>query len=161
MKQLLSALLACVLLLAGCGKETDSGAETSALPAEHNASVSAPEGDYLEITERLFIAQTNDIYLNPENYFDKTIRYEGLFKSADWGEGDIHRFVLRYGPGCCGYDGEAGFEIAWDGELPNEDDWVEVIGQVEFYKYNDWDYLRVNATSVTVKEERGAEYVST
>lgn len=166
MKKALTGLLICGLLLAGCAREEAASApDINDLPPEHGMSVTAPDADFIEIKERLFIAQTNDIYLNPESYFEKTIRYEGMIKAADWsndkGVNDMHYFVLRYGPGCCGYDGEAGFEIDWEGDMPEVDEWVEVTGYVEFYLYNDFNYLRFHVTEMTVKEERGAEYVTT
>ncbi|MDR0663366.1 MAG: hypothetical protein LBF80_04720, partial [Spirochaetaceae bacterium] len=68
----------------------------------------------LEIKEKLFIAQTNEVYLNPEDYMGRRIKLEGLFKTDTYtGSAEIYRFVLRYGPGCCGYDGSAGFEVCW------------------------------------------------
>lgn len=120
--------------------------------------------DIVEIQERLFIAQTNDIYINPEDYLGKTIKYEGIFKSSTWEfEEDSKTFyyVIRYGPGCCGYDGEAGFEVMWDWQWPGEDDWCEAVGVLEAYEENGMQYLRLSLISLTVKEERGAEYVST
>ncbi|MGF7145109.1 uncharacterized membrane protein YcgQ (UPF0703/DUF1980 family) [Anaerotaenia torta] len=115
----------------------------------------------VEIREKMFIAQTNDIYLNSEDYLGKTIKYEGIFKSSYWEEDDTtYHFVIRYGPGCCGYDGEAGFEVNWDGGWPQEDDWCEVIGVLEEYEVNGQTYLQLALTSLTVLEKRGEEFVS-
>lgn len=184
MKKVLILMLAAVMLLAGCGKNTGDDAPVyaappastyqatapSAAPAEsssvpHNAPLPADEGGVIEITEKLFIAQTNDMYLNAPDYLGRTIKYEGIYKnSADWPEPPdpaIH-FVIRYGPGCCGYDGEAGFEVRWDGEYPNPDDWVEVVGVLREEEYQSgYKILYVDVTSLTVKEERGAEFVAT
>ncbi|MDR1748537.1 MAG: hypothetical protein LBR47_05700 [Spirochaetaceae bacterium] len=121
-----------------------------------------PDKDEIVISERLFIAQTNDIYINPLEYLGKTIRYEGLFKSAYLEETDtIFHYVIRYGPGCCGYDGEAGFEIVWTGPLPRENDWCEAVGTLEVYEEQGYQFLRLSLTSLKVLETRGAEYVST
>jgi hypothetical protein len=130
----------------------------------------------IEIREKLFIAQTNEIYLNPEDYMGRTIRLEGLFKTEHYaGEEDPYCFVLRYGPGCCGYDGSAGFEVAWaprivtgDGPpvnaltppFPNEDDWVEAVGMLSSYDADGYPYLYLQLTSLTVKQQRGAEFVT-
>jgi len=139
-------------------KPSDSDKETSA----HETDIELSDSDVVEISEKLFIAQTNDIYINTEDYLGKTIKYEGIFKSYYWEEADTtYCYVIRYGPGCCGYDGEAGFEVAWDGELPGEDDWCEAVGILETYDENGIQYLRLSLTSLTVKDERGAEYVST
>lgn len=145
----------------------DVSAQAPAL--SHSTSVPPPTGDLVEIDERLFIALTNDIYINTEDYLGKTIKYEGLFKTMQWPQGDEEQtiyYVIRYGPGCCGYDGEAGFEIVWeegDGDIdwPQVDDWCEVVGVLEIYELDGWEYLRLVLSSLTVLEERGAEFVST
>ena len=67
--------------------------------------------------------------------------------------------VIRYGPGCCGTDGNAGFEVKWDGEYPNQNDWVEVMGILEEYEENGYHYLRIAIDSLTVLPVRGAETV--
>lgn len=170
-----------MLILAGCSKtsneapavdvsqsavsasEAISGDSTkNKESAEHETDDELSAYDVVEISEKLFIAQTNDIYINTEDYLGKTIKYEGIFKSYYWDEMDAtYCYVIRYGPGCCGYDGEAGFEVAWDGELPQEDDWCEAVGVLETYEENGYQYLRLSLTSLTIKDERGAEYVST
>lgn len=162
-----------------------SGAETAApgLPDEQGAAKlaqkrAAPEKIDLEIREKLFIAQTNDVYLNPEDYMGKTIKLEGLFKVERYaGEEKQYCFVLRYGPGCCGNDGSAGFEVAWGrpqpypgpgsvktlppGPLfPQRDAWVEAVGVLDTYEEDGYPYLYLDLFSLTEKEERGAEFVS-
>jgi uncharacterized membrane protein YcgQ (UPF0703/DUF1980 family) len=123
-------------------------------------------GAVVEIKEKMFIAQTNDVYLNPEDYMGKTIKLEGLFKSYDSTDyGDSYCFVIRYGPGCCGNDGSAGFEVAWDSpaqgpSYPEEDAWVEAEGVLKSYEEDGFPYLYLSLSSLTEKEERGAEFVS-
>jgi uncharacterized membrane protein YcgQ (UPF0703/DUF1980 family) len=110
----------------------------------------------------MFIAQTNDVYLNAEDYFGKTIKLEGIFKLEQYDNAD-YCFVLRYGPGCCGSDGNAGFEVAWNKSAnktyPATDDWVEAIGVLKTYKENDYPYLYLDLTSLTVMDKRGREFV--
>ncbi len=198
MKRLFVLLATLTLLLAGCAERPDDSAQINtpsptsqapiasgeasspqaeaALPEvsaqapalSHSTSVPPPTGDLVEISERLFIAQTNDIYINTEDYLGKTIKYEGIFKTMQWSQGDEEKtiyYVIRYGPGCCGYDGEAGFEVVWDGDggsdWPQVDDWCEVVGVLEIYELDGWEYLRLVLSSLTVLEERGAEFVST
>jgi uncharacterized membrane protein YcgQ (UPF0703/DUF1980 family) len=115
----------------------------------------------------MFIAQTNDVYLNTEDYLGKTIKLEGLFKSQYYEEMQrAYCFVIRYGPGCCGNDGSAGFEVAWDPgytlgpSYPEEDAWVEAVGVLKTYEEDGFPYLYLALSSLTVKEERGAEFVS-
>ncbi len=118
------------------------------------------DGDILEITEKLFIAQCNDVYLNPDDYKDKTIRLQGIYDEYTDEEGQTYHFVIRYGPGCCGNDGLAGFEILYDGELPKLNDWVEATGKVEVIKGDPFDYIALRLSKLTVMEVRGAEFVS-
>ena len=192
MKRYIFALLGIGLLLNGCAGQTDQNesSQTTAaaqtaqaeLPAQeqdasfegkeeakepknslsHDTAVEKPMGDMVEISERLFIAQTNDIYLNPNDYLGKTIKYEGLFASIgrDDPEAAIY-YVIRYGPGCCGYDGEAGFEVAWDEEMPEDNAWCEAIGVLEMFEENGVEYLRLRLSSLKVLQERGAEFVNT
>jgi zinc transport system permease protein len=119
------------------------------------------EGPVIVIREKLFIAQTNEIYLNAPDYLGRRIRLEGLFKTQTNGvPGDpVYNFVLRYGPGCCGYDGTAGFEVAWEGEAPKEDDWVEAEGVLAEYDENGFKYLYLALDTLNVLDTRGAEVV--
>lgn len=114
------------------------------------------------IGEKFFVTQTNDIYINYRSYLGKTIVYEGLFtESRDiWGR--TSRFVIRYGPGCCGYDQNAGFEVVWDGEWPNPEDWVAVEGVLGVYEGSGtygWPHLYLYVTSMEVQSKRGQLYV--
>jgi uncharacterized protein YcfL len=186
MKKLLISTALCALLLAGCdsasppptnGYGTQSvgvsdnapagpGATTpplgsSAGQAEARAPIADRSHIVVEISEKLFIAQTNDIYYNPEEYLGKTVKLEGIFSAYTSPEtGAVYYSVLRYGPGCCGNDGYAGFEVLWDGDYPNNDDWVEAAGVLEEYVENGFAYLRLSLTSLTVLPTRGAEFVS-
>ena len=123
------------------------------------------DGDIVEIKERMFIAQLNDIYLNQNDYIGKTIKYEGMFTSYTWEEmGLSYYLVYRRSPGCCGADGQAGFEVVWpDGSneyFPNENDWCEVVGTLDNYDEDGYSYLHIILDSLTIKNERGAEFVS-
>jgi uncharacterized membrane protein YcgQ (UPF0703/DUF1980 family) len=119
----------------------------------------------LEIGEKMFIAQINDVYLNPEDYLGRTIKLEGLFKSEQYGE-QSYCFVIRYGPGCCGNDGNAGFEIAWGdpsaagGAYPDIDEWVEATGILRTYEEDGYPYLYLALSSLNVLDTRGAEFVT-
>ncbi|MDR2160033.1 MAG: hypothetical protein LBP23_08215 [Treponema sp.] len=144
----------------------DPEASLPKAPVPGAGSGRVPPGEVVEIGEKLFIAQTNDVYLNPDDYLGRTIRLEGLFKQMHYEGGGGYSFVLRYGPGCCGNDGSAGFEVSWDREdpnpppYPNEDDWVEAEGVLSYYREDDYPYLYLVLSSLKVKETRGAEFVS-
>lgn len=123
-----------------------------------------PQG-IVEIKEKMFIAQTNDVYLNPEDYMGRTIKLEGLFKTqaSFYEDRPPYCFVLRYGPGCCGFDGNAGFEVAWDEDAPPypvEDDWVEAVGVLKSYEEDGYPYLYLALSSLQVLDRRGEEFVT-
>jgi len=112
----------------------------------------------------MFISQVNDIYLNAEDYIGKTIKLQGVFKAEQPYEGDPYCFVLRYGPGCCGYDGNVGFEIKWDETraqpFPKEDSWVETTGVLKQYEEDGYNqYLYLDLISLNVLNKRGSEIV--
>ena len=142
-------------LLTGCSKN-----DPAALDSVSVAVVEAlPAEDTIEIREKLFIAQTNDIYYNADEYIGKTIKLEGIFVSENYLGGEEYRTVIRYGPGCCGDDGNVGFEVKWDKEYPNPGDWVEVVGVLERYEEFENTYLRLALSSLNVLPTRGTEYV--
>jgi zinc transport system permease protein len=151
MKKVSIVSIIAVLFLFGCGNAKTIPIKTTA------------ENTIIEIKEKMFIAQTNDVYLNPEDYIGKTIKLEGLFKAEQYIENaPPYCFVLRYGPGCCGSDGNAGFEVAWDKadkSYPNIDDWVEAVGVLQTYEEDGYPYLYLALSSLTVLDERGAEFV--
>jgi uncharacterized membrane protein YcgQ (UPF0703/DUF1980 family) len=118
----------------------------------------------IEIKEKMFIAQTNDVYLNPEEYLGKTIKLEGIFQRQFYSSTEPpYYFVIRYGPGCCGNDGNAGFEVMWeqgDAMYPAENDWVEAIGVLGAYEEDGYPYICINLSSLKVLETRGQEFVT-
>jgi hypothetical protein len=154
-------------------------AVTAAEPSPEPVKKKAVPGKIdLEIREKMFIAQTNDVYLNPEDYLGKTIKLEGLFKIDQYvGADKEYCFVLRYGPGCCGNDGTAGFEVAWGRPQPYAgpgavktlplgpaypavDAWVEAVGVLDTYEEDGYPYLYLDLVALTEKEDRGAEFVT-
>jgi uncharacterized membrane protein YcgQ (UPF0703/DUF1980 family) len=128
-----------------------------------NGDSSVSTGGVIEIKEKMFISQVNDVYLNAEDYLGKTIKLEGLFK-MEQGYDKSYCFVLRYGPGCCGNDGNVGFEVAWDKDkekqYPGEDSWVEATGELKTYHEDDsMEFLYLDLVSLNVLDKRGAETV--
>jgi hypothetical protein len=143
------------------GAAGDSAATAPATVAHPLVGVDN-SGDVIEINEKMFIAQTNDIYLNIKDYIGKTVRYQGFFAQYQDAEtSETYSFVVRNGPGCCpGVDNTAGFEVAWGEQWPNLDDWVEVSGKLELYEDSGGEYIRVNLSSLEVLDTRGADYVA-
>ncbi|MDR1374982.1 MAG: metal ABC transporter permease, partial [Treponema sp.] len=173
-----TALLIAVFLITGCGdiksaavQANNAGTLSVRLPAAAEPEPARPvinnSDTVIEIKEKMFIAQTNDVYLNPEDYLGKTIKLEGIFVSTQYeGREDPYCFVIRYGPGCCGNDGNAGFEVAWETRqteekgYPGMDAWVEATGTLSSYEEDGYPYLYIALKSLDVLEERGAEFVT-
>jgi uncharacterized membrane protein YcgQ (UPF0703/DUF1980 family) len=186
--------LLCMLLITGCNdaktgavQKNSAGTLSVSIPAlvTENASatntvidtdeVSVRSGSksgesaapVIEIKEKMFIAQVNEIYLNPEDYLGKAIKLEGLFKSEQYiGSAVPYCFVIRYGPGCCGNDGNAGFEVAWEIQdtdatpYPAPDEWVEAIGTLKSYDEDGYPYLYLALSQLNVLDAHGAEFVT-
>ncbi|MDR0540315.1 MAG: hypothetical protein LBG74_07440 [Spirochaetaceae bacterium] len=175
---------AAVALATSCGKPAAAAAAAAAPATVPGASAPAAAGTaaadgvtagapagvpavtpVIEIKEKMFIAQTNDVYLNPDDYLGKTIRLEGLFKREEYGGAD-YCFVIRYGPGCCGSDGNAGFEVAWNkaaraaNPWPAAGEWVEASGVLKTYDEGGNPYLYLDLVRLAVLEKRGAEFVT-
>ena len=123
------------------------------------AATASPAGEVFEIREKMFIAQTNDVYLNPDEYLGRAIKLEGLFGvlyDEEEAEPPCY-YVYRYGPGCCAFDSNAGFEVRWENVYPAENEWVEATGVLESYDGD--NYIRLALSSLVVKAERGKERV--
>lgn len=111
--------------------------------------------DVLEIGEKMFFTQINDIYYNFDDYKDTTIIVEGMYTN-----GASNPAVYRFGPGCCGNDGAGGFRLYYNRALPTENDWIKVAGTPELVLSElGFDILYLNVTSLEIKKERGAEFV--
>ncbi len=146
---------------------SDNTSDNSSNLAKHvldNAlkdSMRNSDGDEIVLKDKLFIAQCNDIYLNPDEYMDKTIRWEGIYtESTNPETKEIYKFVIRLGPGCCGNDGTAGFEVLYDGEMPKENDWVEAVGKIEMIEEDGNEFIAIRLSKLTVLDVRGQEFVS-
>ena len=125
--------------------------------------VDCSESDVIEIGERMFIGQVNAIYMNADDFLGKTIKLQGIFKRGQWeAHGEWFYFVLRYGPGCCGDDGNVGFEVKWSDsqDYPPPESWVEAVGILKSDKVNDSrSYIYLDLISLTVLDKRGEEFV--
>ena len=163
MRIMLIMITLCLVLSIGCSKKntenTQSQTKENIQVANDNVQ-KAENTKIIEIKEKMFIAQTNDIYLNADEYLGRTIKYEGIFDFYDMPDGEKLCYVIRYGPGCCPADSNAGFEVVWDKGYPNNKEWVEVTGVLEEYYNNGYEYLRLALKSLKVLNVRGAETVS-
>ncbi|MDO5294197.1 MAG: hypothetical protein Q4F05_15770 [bacterium] len=136
-------------------------------PVEEEQQTEAPvelpeaDGDVIEINEKMYVTWVNEIYINPKSYLGKTIHIEGMYKPIkNETNNDTYHYVYRNGPGCCGTDGMCGFEILYNGTMPVENDWIDVVGVLEEIVDDGETYLALNVSSLTVKTERGSENVT-
>lgn len=113
----------------------------------------------VEITDNYFIEQTNDLYINLNDYIGKTIKIEGLIYSYEDSNGDICYAVVRNTPGCCGSDGLAGLDIRHYEDYPEEDTWVEVIGVVGTDTMDGRKIPAIQVSSMKTKE-KGTTFVT-
>lgn len=124
----------------------------------HNNGMQNTKVD-IEITDNFFIEQTNDIYLNINDYIGKTIKIEGLIYPYIDDDENIYYAVVRNTPGCCGNDGLAGVDIRYNGDYPKEDTWVEVIGTlgIDIVYGNEIPAIQVSKMNI---KEKGKTFVN-
>ena len=158
-----------VIALVSIGLNKGKKADATLAGAVEEEDLTVPVGVDLVIREKMFIAQVNDVYLNRNDYMGKTIKLEGLFLYGEAG-GREYCYVIRNGPGCCGDDGQVGFEVSWlpPGEASEGDrvaypktyDWVEAQGVLEKYEDFGQNFLYLALSDLKVLEKRGAEFVA-
>ena len=145
MKNLMKKLLligVLLLALAGCG-------------GGNNAYGYDGDSGVLFISERFFVNQMQEIFLNHTLYLGDTIQYEGMFRTMTMINGEEFFMVYRYFMGCCGEE-VVGLEVDMSGFEPFDDHaWVEVRGVLDM----DDDFLVVRVTTIRELAERGAEVV--
>ncbi|MDR2646560.1 MAG: hypothetical protein LBB67_00305 [Oscillospiraceae bacterium] len=177
MKKICSIALALLLfsILGACGQPAaGDGTDTTAAPTHTSATqeetveilpfeAAEANGKEYEIKEKMFIASCNDIYMNPDEYAGVKVTIEGIYDvQTDESTGETWYSVIRYGPGCCGNDGVAGFEFV-PSAVPNaqRNDWVRVEGIASPYKYyGDNVTVLLGDAAVEVLDERGTEFVA-
>ena len=148
-------IFAVISVFSGCaGKSGESVGEVSG---------GLVSGSVVEIREKMFIQQCTDIFTNPDDYKGKIIRLEGIYSTFYDVEGTQVHYIYRNTPGCCGNDGQTGFEFVINsGEEFTENDWLEIEGTIEVTEegpfYND---VILNVSKIVLKQDRGAEFVKT
>jgi len=116
----------------------------------------------IEIKEKMFIQQLDDIFVNLKQYEGKTVKLQGfMYNFNDEFDGNTYHYVIRKTPGCCGDDGTAGLEIEWNKEYPADNEWVEAEGIIKSVNENGMGEVPVlELTRLDVMQERGADFVT-
>lgn len=112
----------------------------------------------IHIEERYFATQMTDVYLNKADYLGKRFQLEGFYKAHAL-KGKVYHFVMRYGPACCAFDQTVGFEMRYNGDWPQEMDWLVVTGTLKQYEEDGRPYLYLEVDQLEKKDERGLETV--
>lgn len=115
--------------------------------------------EIVQITDNYFIQQTNDIYVNSDEYIGRTIKIEGLIYTYEDSEGKTLYAVTRNTPGCCGNDGIAGLDIRYNGTYPEKGTWVEVTGIIGKENINGEDLPTIKVSTMNEKE-KGVTFVT-
>jgi putative membrane protein len=117
----------------------------------------------LNITEAKYLTLITDIYKNSTDYTGRTIKIEGLFMADNHGS-HSHYYVYRNAPF---YDPDhghtyiqkIGFEFTYKGNMPKDNDWIEVIDVPHTYNENGQTLLTLDADSAIISSKRGAETI--
>lgn len=138
---------------------TNLSSTASGIIRKNTETVKADTSNMIEITDNYFIQQTNDVYFNLDEYIGKTIKMEGIIYTYEDTNGDVCYAVVRNTPGCCGDDGLAGLDIRYDGEYPEENTWVEVVGVMGTDTVYGSEIPAIQVVSL-VETETGTTFVS-
>lgn len=117
--------------------------------------IGCSNSNIVEIREKMFIQQCNDIYINPEQYQGKIIQMEGIYDEFQ-ADGNVSRLIYRRSPGCCGDDGMVGFLFIYSGEMPKPNDWIKVSGTIDTVN----NTVIMNIAQLEILKLRGAEFVA-
>ena len=170
MKKTTLVLLVFALIALSCGNEKKNETANNAnftASTKTQVTTSGP----IDVRENMFITQINDINLNYKTYLGRDVKIQGMFKHLSW-DGKDYYYVFRKTPGCCGDDGEIGFELSWDPNFqgtkttddgrtyPKQNDWVEVQGKLSNYEKSGFPFLYLALSDINVMDNRGAEFVA-
>ncbi|MGC6173992.1 hypothetical protein [Lacrimispora sp. 38-1] len=123
--------------------------------------ISANQEGVLEIEEDKFVSQVEEVYNYPDKYLGETVKYQGYIFLEEY-EGKDYYYVVRntYACSCGEEESIVGFEIAWEGDIPEEGTWVEVTGVLDSYMEEENQYILVRASDLDIKDEIGKTFVT-
>ena len=146
-------LIMSIILLVGCSNNKEN------LQVDNKSQDKKDSQEVIKVMEKVYLDYVYDIYLDKEKYLNNTIEIEGMFTST---YDENYYYVYRLSEATHEHDGEekteevkVGFQFNWNGKIPNENDWIKVIGTLR----DSDDSIVIDATSVEIMEERGLEKV--
>ncbi len=161
----LSAALAAVLLLAGCGGKTSAPSSSAAPSPAPSGTVAQPEPsqpqagagdvdvDLTTLSSTMVFAEVSSLVYDPIPYLGQRVRMEGIF-SVDHaytmeGEVDLSQnyfyCIIEDALACCaqGLEFSLAGDYAYPEDYPAEGDTIRVVGTVEFFEVNGFRHLRL------------------
>jgi len=112
----------------------------------------ADNDDTMVISERFFANEMLDLVINHQQYLDRTVQFEGMFRHLEPVDGQERYMVMRYFMDCCEVL-PLGLRVFLDDMEPfGEDAWVEVVGTLVLEEGT----LALRLTSIFEMEEQGA-----
>lgn len=150
-----------ITIMTGCNKKISD--------ENTNTYKNKDSQEIIKIMENVYVDYINDIYLDSSKYIGKTIEIEGMFTKSTDEDNKNHLYVYRLTDIIEHNHDEdfeyeenqkvesmCGFEFNYKGNLPDENDWIKVVGKLEEQDGN----LIINADSVEIMNERGREKVN-
>lgn len=152
MKRIICLLFTGLLVaFSGC---SSSSVPKSSYPESTDAAASSALSEAVEktitFTDENFGQQMESISLLPNAYIGRPIQYSGYFCTQEITTGRETAaipFVLRDIPADAHGCTTAGFEIYYEGEYPENDQWVEITGVLEYVVHGGLQLLRVQVSS--------------
>ena len=96
-----------------------------------------------------------DLVMNHQQYLDRTVQLEGMFRHMSPADGQDRHMVMRYVWSCCDIQ-IVGLQVLLGNTQPFEEDaWVEVTGTLVIQG----GMLALEVTSIIELEERGEELI--
>jgi len=116
----------------------------------------ASEDDTIVITDRFFANQMLDLVMNHQQYLDRPVQMEGLFRHMPpTADGQSRYMVMRYVADCCEVSA-VGLQVLLGDTAPfDEQAWVEVTGNLIIHN----GALALIVTSITELDEVGLWHI--
>lgn len=163
-KEYLGVILSLLLMgtIVGCSSndksvESKDNKEVSSVIDEENNE------DIMEIDERIFVTEVSYIKNHAEEHLGKKIKLQGYYYIDEDGTSYVVRNVENYS----GHNGIVGFEFVFNGDLPKENDWIEVVGVLEECEHSheseeehSHNHVRLKLESLKVMDTRGQDTVN-
>lgn len=175
----LGLILVLTLPMTACEKKQEPSSarveKPDYVPLLIEESPKTSNGEAFVVEESKFIEQLENIFYYLESYQDRNVVVEGIFghpmshheeeEAGDEICEETHDpMVYRNSPGCCGHeghDGFTGFVLKYEGEYPEEGEWVRVTGKPDVISAPHGGFiLCLYVETIEALDTRGLEFVT-